>query len=157
MAVNRKVVRFFMRTHQHANLNFVIFVCSQERSERVAGFYTLRQRRIESRLHVEERIRAGDIRFVDLRQVACGAASLCVGVWITNAQSHRLIPIVHAHGPGIVCRNSFGTWWCKALRTFRWEYRAVRIGNRIPSTVDTSVGLVSQLEIRKLEHELAVG
>ena len=61
MTVDCQVMRFLVRSDEYTNLNSVVFVSSQKWSERVTGFYTRRQRGIESRLHVEERIRAGDV------------------------------------------------------------------------------------------------
>ena len=61
MTVDSQVVCFFMRADENTNLNFVIFIRSQERGERVARFHSLGQVRIEPWLHVEPWISARDV------------------------------------------------------------------------------------------------
>ena len=50
-----------MRSHENANLNLVVFVSSQKRSERIARLNTLGQRRIEPGLKIKRTIGASDV------------------------------------------------------------------------------------------------
>src|SRR5215216_380394 len=110
MAVDGQVVCFFVCSHEDTNLNFVIFVGSQERREWISRLYPFGQSRIESWLNIELSIGAGDVRFVNLRQITSGGACLRVRRRIANAQRHRLVAIVNAHGALVRGGDCLRTW-----------------------------------------------
>src|SRR5215213_1306124 len=171
MTIDRQVVCFFMCSHENANLNFVVFVSSQKGREWIAWLYSARQCRVEGWLNVELRIDAGDVRLVNLRQITGSTGRLRVGVRIANAQRHWFIAIVNTHRALVRRGDCFRTWRRNSTRTNEtvlheerqsyfvddwWIDDSLRIGNRLAVRTDAGAGLVSQLEISKLKHELAV-
>src|SRR6185295_2568852 len=117
MAIDGHVVRFFMRSDEDANLNLVVLVRPQERSERVTRLKALGQVRIEARLRIEGIVVASDVRFVNLGQIAGGAVWLGVRSGISNSQRHWLVAIVNSHRALIGCGNGFRTGRRLAIRT----------------------------------------
>src|ERR1051325_9635181 len=171
MTVDRQVVCFFMRSHKDTNLDLVVFVNSEKRREEITRLHSLRQRRIERRLHVELRIGTSDIRFVNLRQITGSPARLRIRKRIAHAQRHGFIAIVNTHRAYIRRGDRFRTWRGNATRTNKailhderqsyfigdgWIDDAVWIGYRFAIGSDAGASLVSKLEISKLKHELAV-
>src|SRR5688572_24871199 len=117
MTVDCQVVCFFLCSDENTNLNFVVFVCSQEWGERVARLHSPGERRIEGWLYVELWVSAPDIRLVDFRQVARSTSRLRVGVGVSHAHRHGLISVVNTHRSGVCRRNRFRTWEWNSTRT----------------------------------------